>query len=110
MGPALAIVVLGAGVHGILGFRCSLVWMSFFPLFTTIPDASIGVLQPLAIRLNSLLLLQLWWHESLRDLMPLTTYALIGIAFGLWVIMLWLSHVIYGLLSAFLLLYIAKTC
>jgi uncharacterized membrane protein YfcA len=109
IGPALAVVALGAGVHGVLGFGCSLVWMSFFPLFTTIPDA-VGVLQPLAIGLNCLLLSQLWRHACLRDLMPLTTSAPVGIVFGLWVATSCPSHVINGLLGAFLLLYVAKSC
>ena len=33
---ALAVVVLGSVVQGVLGFGSSLVWMAFFPLFTTV--------------------------------------------------------------------------
>ena len=92
---------------GVLGFGCSLVWMSLFPLWTTVPEA-VGVLQPLAIGLNSLLITQLWHHTSLKDLMPLATSAPVGIVFGLWVVTSWPSRVINGLLGVFLLFYVAK--
>ena len=106
---SMATVALGATIQGILGFGCSLVWMSFFPLFTTIVDA-VGVLQPLAIGLNALLLQQLWKHASLKDLKPLALAAPIGVLFGLWVVKSWPSHAINGLLGIFLLLYVTNTC
>jgi uncharacterized membrane protein YfcA len=105
--PAMAAVTLGAVVHSILGFGCSLVWMSFFPLFTSVAEA-VGVLQPLAIGLNFLLITQLWKHACLEDLRPLTVVVPIGILAGLWVIATWPPHVINGLLGVFLLLYAAS--
>jgi hypothetical protein len=64
MAAAMATVASGVAIQGILGFGCSLVWMSFFLLFTTIPDA-VGVLRPLAIGLNTLIFSQLWQHSNL---------------------------------------------
>jgi hypothetical protein len=105
--PAMAAVTLGAVLHSILGFGCSLVWMAFFPLFTSVAEA-VGVLQPLAIALNFLLITQLWKHAHLNDLRPLIVVVPIGILSGLWVIATWPPHVINGLLGVFLLLYAAS--
>jgi uncharacterized membrane protein YfcA len=104
---ALATVLFGAAVQGILGFGCSLVWMSFFPLFTTVQDA-VGILQPLAISLNTLLLCQLWAHAHLKDLQPIMLVAPIGILFGLWVLTVWPAPMINGLLGVFLLAYVSN--
>lgn len=105
--PAMAAVTLGSVVHSILGFGCALVWMSFFPLFTSVTEA-VGVLQPLGIGLNFLLILQLWKHASLMDLRPLAAVVPFGILAGLWAVETWPPHVINGLLGLFLLLYVTS--
>jgi uncharacterized membrane protein YfcA len=100
----MAAVAFGALVQGILGFGCSLVWMSIFPLFTTVPDA-VGVLQPLAICLNALLLSRIYRHATPRELRPLAITAPLGIGFGLWVVIQWPERAVNGLLGSFLVLY-----
>lgn len=105
--PAFLSVMAGGIVQGVLGFGCSLVWMSFFPLFTTVADA-VGVLQPLAIGVNSLLLTQLWDSACLSDLKPLAAVAPIGILFGLWVVTTWSSSSVNFLLGTFLILYVGN--
>ena len=38
--PAFAVVALGAGIHGVLGFGSGLIWMAFFPMFTPVSSIS----------------------------------------------------------------------
>eukprot|EP00980_Cylindrotheca_fusiformis_P000479 scaffold119_cov131-Cylindrotheca_fusiformis.AAC.9 len=105
--PAIAAVILGAAVHSILGFGCSLVWMSFFPLFTTVPEA-VGILQPLGIGLNFLLITQLWKYASLKDLRPLIAVVPFGVMAGFWALSTFPPHMINGMLGTFLLLYVGS--
>lgn len=97
-------VFAGSIVEGILGFGCSLVWMSFFPLFTTIPDA-VGVLQPMHIALNIVLLGNLWQKCTPKDLRPLAFTVPFGIVFGLWIVTSWSSTAIDCVLGIFLIAY-----
>ena len=102
--PAMAASFAGSFVQGILGFGCSLVWMSFFPLFTTIPDA-VGVLQPMAVGLNMLMLFKLHGHTTPSELKPLAKTVPFGVAFGLWVVTSWSAKSINGMLGSFIILY-----
>ena len=97
-------VFAGSIVEGILGFGCSLVWMSFFPLFTTIPDA-VGVLQPMHIALNIVLLVNLWQKCTPKELWPLALTVPFGIIFGLWIVTSWSSTAIDRVLGVFLIAY-----
>lgn len=97
-------VFLGAVVEGILGFGCSLVWMSFFPLFTTVPDA-VGVLQPMHISLNMILLASIWKKSTPNELKPLAMTVPVGIIFGLWIVTSWSSNAIDFVLGIFLIIY-----
>lgn len=97
-------VFLGAIVEGILGFGCSLVWMSFFPLFTTVPDA-VGVLQPMHISLNMILLASIWKKSTPHELKPLAMTVPLGIIFGLWIVTSWSSNAIDFVLGIFLIVY-----
>jgi len=97
-------VFAGALVEGILGFGCSLVWMSFFPLFTTVPDA-VGVLQPMHIALNTILLASIWRKCTPRELRPLALTVPFGIVFGLWIVTSWSSNSIDFVLGIFLIVY-----
>lgn len=97
-------VFAGAIVEGILGFGCSLVWMSFFPLFTTVPDA-VGVLQPMHIALNMILLASIWRKCTPRELRPLALTVPFGIVFGLWIVTSWSSNSIDFVLGIFLIVY-----
>ena len=102
--PAMAASFAGSFVQGILGFGCSLVWMSFFPLFTTVPDA-VGVLQPMAVGLNMLMLSKLHGHTTPSELKPLAKTVPFGVAFGLWVVTSWSAKSINGMLGSFIILY-----
>lgn len=97
-------VFAGSIVEGILGFGCSLVWMSFFPLFTTVPDA-VGVLQPMHIALNIILLANIWRRCTPKELKPLLTTVPFGIVFGLWIVTSWSSNAIDCVLGVFLIVY-----
>jgi uncharacterized membrane protein YfcA len=97
-------VFAGSIVEGILGFGCSLVWMSFFPLFTTVPDA-VGVLQPMHIALNVFLLSGMWRKCTPKELKPLAMTAPFGIVFGLWIVTSWSSNAIDCVLGIFLIVY-----
>lgn len=97
-------VFAGSVVEGILGFGCSLVWMSFFPLFTTVPDA-VGVLQPMHIALNGIFLSTMWEHCTPKELKPLAMTAPVGIIFGLWIVTSWSSNAIDCVLGIFLIVY-----
>lgn len=97
-------VFAGSIVEGILGFGCSLVWMSFFPLFTTVPDA-VGVLQPMHIALNLVLLANIWQKCTPKELMPLALTVPFGIIFGLWIVTSWSSNAIDCVLGIFLIAY-----
>lgn len=101
---AAVVVFLGAIVEGILGFGCSLVWMSFFPLFTTVPDA-VGVLQPMHISLNMILLASIWRKSTPNELKPLAMTVPVGIIFGLWIVTSWSSNAIDFVLGIFLIVY-----
>ena len=97
-------VFAGSIVEGILGFGCSLVWMSFFPLFTSVPDA-VGVLQPMHIALNMILLASIWKNSTPHELKPLAMTVPFGIVFGLWIVTSWSSNAIDFVLGAFLIVY-----
>ena len=97
-------VFAGSIVEGILGFGCSLVWMSFFPLFTTVPDA-VGVLQPMHIALNMILLANIWNQCNPGELKPLAITVPFGIVFGLWIVTSWSSDAIDCVLGVFLIVY-----
>lgn len=97
-------VFAGSVVEGILGFGCSLVWMSFFPLFTTVPDA-VGVLQPMHIALNMILLASIWKKSTPHELKPLAVTVPPGIVFGLWIVTSWSSEAIDIVLGIFLIVY-----
>jgi len=97
-------VFAGSVVEGILGFGCSLVWMSFFPLFTTVPDA-VGVLQPMHIALNMILLASIWKKSTPHELTPLAVTVPPGIVFGLWIVTSWSSEAIDIVLGIFLIVY-----
>lgn len=97
-------VFAGSVVEGVLGFGCSLVWMSFFPLFTTVPDA-VGVLQPMHILLNILLLVSIWKQSKPKELKPLALTVPFGIVFGLWIVTSWSSNAIDFVLGIFLIVY-----
>lgn len=97
-------VFAGSIVEGILGFGCSLVWMSFFPLFTTVPDA-VGVLQPMHIALNVILLSSMWRKCTPKELKPLAMTVPFGIVFGLWIVTSWSSNAIDCVLGIFLIVY-----
>lgn len=97
-------VFAGSIVEGILGFGCSLVWMSFFPLFTTVPDA-VGVLQPMHIALNVILLASTWRKCTPKELKPLAMTVPFGIVFGLWIVTSWSSNAIDCVLGVFLIVY-----
>lgn len=97
-------VFAGSIVEGILGFGCSLVWMSFFPLFTTVPDA-VGVLQPMHIALNLILLASIWNQCTPNELKPLAITVPFGIVFGLWIVTSWSSDAIDCVLGIFLIVY-----
>ncbi len=97
-------VFAGSVVEGILGFGCSLVWMSFFPLFTTVPDA-VGVLQPMHIALNMILLASIWKKSTPHELKPLAMTVPFGIFFGLWIVTSWSSESIDIVLGIFLIVY-----
>lgn len=101
---AAAAVSVGAAVQSVLGFGCSLVCMSVFPLFTTVPDA-VGVLQPLALAVNVLVLLRTYHHAAPRELRPLALTMPVGIIVGLWVVTTWPAWAMNGLLGVFLLAY-----
>ena len=102
--PATLAVFAGSIVEGILGFGCSLVWMSFFPLFTTVPDA-VGVLQPMHIALNVILLARIWKKCTPKELAPLALTVPFGIIFGLWIVTSWSSNAIDCVLGLFLIAY-----
>jgi len=97
-------VFAGSIVEAILGFGCSLVWMSFFPLFTTVPDA-VGVLQPMHIALNAILLVSIWKRCTPEALKPLAMTVPFGIVFGLWIVTSWSSNAIDCVLGIFLIVY-----
>jgi uncharacterized membrane protein YfcA len=97
-------VFIGSIVEGILGFGCSLVWMSFFPLFTSVQDA-VGVLQPMHIALNLFILINLWKSCTPSELKPLAMTAPFGIIFGLWIVTSWSSNAIDCVLGIFLIVY-----
>mmetsp|Transcript_27433 Transcript_27433/g.58691 ORF Transcript_27433/g.58691 Transcript_27433/m.58691 type:complete len:221 (-) Transcript_27433:643-1305(-) len=97
-------VFAGSIVEGILGFGCSLVWMSFFPLFTSVPDA-VGVLQPMHIALNVFFLSSMWRRCSPKELKPLALTVPFGIVFGLWIVTSWSSNAIDCVLGLFLIVY-----
>jgi len=97
-------VFAGSVVEGILGFGCSLVWMSFFPLFTTVPDA-VGVLQPMHIALNMILLASIWKKSTPHELKPLAMTVPFGILFGLWIVTSWSPEAIDIVLGIFLIVY-----
>jgi len=101
---ATLVVFAGSIVEGILGFGCSLVWMSFFPLFTTVPDA-VGVLQPMHIALNVILLSSTWRNCTPKELKPLAMTVPFGIVFGLWIVTSWSSNAIDCVLGIFLIVY-----
>lgn len=97
-------VFAGSVVEAILGFGCSLVWMSFFPLFTTVPDA-VGVLQPMHIALNAILLGSIWKRCTPEALKPLAMTVPFGIVLGLWIVTSWSSSAIDFVLGIFLVVY-----
>uniref|UniRef100_A0A7S4HK20 Uncharacterized protein n=1 Tax=Odontella aurita TaxID=265563 RepID=A0A7S4HK20_9STRA len=103
---ALAIftVFVGSIVQGIIGFGCSLVWMSVFPLFTSVPDA-VGVLQPLAPAMNILVFSRSFRHATPWELKPLAITVPIGIGVGLWIVTFWPAKAVNGLLGGFLIAY-----
>mmetsp|Transcript_6603 Transcript_6603/g.15052 ORF Transcript_6603/g.15052 Transcript_6603/m.15052 type:complete len:427 (-) Transcript_6603:559-1839(-) len=97
-------VFAGSIVEAILGFGCSLVWMSFFPLFTTVPDA-VGVLQPMHIALNAILLASTWKRCTPHALKPLAMTVPVGIVLGLWIVTSWSPSAIDCVLGVFLIVY-----
>jgi uncharacterized membrane protein YfcA len=97
-------VFIGSIVEGILGFGCSLVWMSFFPLFTSIQDA-VGVLQPMHLALNLFIVGHIYKSCTPSELQPLLMTAPFGILFGLWIVTSWSSNAIDCVLGIFLIVY-----
>ena len=97
-------IATGATVEAILGFGCNIVWMAFFPLFTTVQE-SVGVHQPLGLCLNLLILRKTWRHCSAKELRPLGTTVPAGILAGLLVVTLWPVRLINASLGTFLLCY-----
>ncbi|OEU07942.1 hypothetical protein FRACYDRAFT_250582 [Fragilariopsis cylindrus CCMP1102] len=97
-------VFIGSIVEGILGFGCSLVWMSFFPLFTSIQDA-VGVLQPMHLALNLFIVCHIYKSCTPSELQPLLMTAPFGILFGLWIVTSWSSNAIDCVLGIFLIVY-----
>ena len=85
---AAVAVFMGSLVQGVLGFGCSLIWMAIFPMFTSVGDA-VGVLQPLAISLNTVILTRVYLHATPNELKPLALSVPFGIGFGLWVVTSW---------------------
>ena len=97
-------IAAGATVEAILGFGCNIVWMAFFPLFTTVRE-SVGVHQPLGLCLNLLILQKTWRHCNAKDLQPLGITVPVGILAGLLVVALWPVRLINASLGTFLLCY-----
>ena len=97
-------IAAGATVEAILGFGCNIVWMAFFPIFTTVQE-SVGVHQPLGLFLNLLILQKTWRHCSAKELRPLGITVPVGILAGLLVVTLWPVRLINASLGTFLLCY-----
>lgn len=97
-------IAAGATVEAILGFGCNIVWMAFFPLFTTVRE-SVGVHQPLGLCLNLIILQKTWRHCSTKELRPLGITVPVGILAGLLVVTLWPVRLINASLGTFLLCY-----
>ena len=106
LGVASAVIAGGAAVEAILGFGCNIVWMGFFPLFTTVRE-SVGVHQPLGMGLNVLILCRTWRHCKPSELKPLAFTVPLGIGVGLWAVTSWPVRLINALLGMFLLGYTA---
>jgi len=97
-------IFIGSIVESVLGFGCSLVWMSLFPLFTSVQDA-VGVLQPLHIALNLFIVSSIWKRCTPSEFKPLSITVPCGVIFGLWIVTSWSSNAIDCVLGIFLIAY-----
>ena len=107
---AMAVIVAaGSIVQGVLGFGSSIVWMGFFPFFTSSVQVAVGVLQPIAHTLNAVVLSRVWksaMNPLSSSLLPLAVAFPFGIILGIWIVTTWSPPSINVLLGIFIMLYV----